>query len=400
MRIYYMTEQPYVPALKQHSGSLRVNLPNRVCDPQITGDLLHRYYDEYALCDELGLDIMLNEHHATATCLSSAVAIPAAILARETKRARLLILGYPISHRPDPLRAAEEIALIDVISRGRLELGLVKGVPYETAASNLNPVRIMDRFWESHDFLLKALSSHDEPFNWEGEFFHYRNVNVWPRVAQNPYPPIWVTTASKGNAIEIAKRGHNIATMGTGYASKSVYDAYKQTYRELSRPAPGPEKFAYLGFLAVAATEAEARARAEKMASYPRTAQTVFAPFKNPPGFLSIDDNARMLSGKAAPRTLTKDGRGIDPSTCSVQDLIDAGMMFCGTPDQVYRQITEFSDAIGGFANLLLMGQAWELNHAETVDNITLLAKEVLPRWQEYRPSAAAEELQAVARVG
>ena len=67
--------------------------------------LFHRYYDEWQLCDELGLDIMLNEHHQTATCMSSSVVIGLAITARATKQARLLVLGYPIGHRPDPLYA-------------------------------------------------------------------------------------------------------------------------------------------------------------------------------------------------------------------------------------------------------------------------------------------------------
>ena len=123
MRVYHFTEQPYYPAWDQHQGSLRVNLPSAKLDPNVAGDLLHRYYDEWLLADELGYDIMLNEHHQTATCMSSAVVIGLSILARETKRARLLVLGYPLGHRTDPLRCAEELAAIDVISRGRLDMG-------------------------------------------------------------------------------------------------------------------------------------------------------------------------------------------------------------------------------------------------------------------------------------
>jgi alkanesulfonate monooxygenase SsuD/methylene tetrahydromethanopterin reductase-like flavin-dependent oxidoreductase (luciferase family) len=138
MRVYQFTEQPYFPAWTDHTGSLRVNLPNAKQDPAVAADLLHRYYDEWRLADELGLDIMVNEHHATATCMSSTAIVALSVLARETKRARLLVLGYPIGHRPDPLRAAEELATIDVISRGRLDMGFIKGVPYEFPVSNQN----------------------------------------------------------------------------------------------------------------------------------------------------------------------------------------------------------------------------------------------------------------------
>src|SRR3990170_5581820 len=98
MRVYHFTEQPYFPAWNDHGGSLRVNLPNRKLDPEIAADLLHRYYDEWLLADELGFDIMVNEHHQTATCMSSAAVVGLTVLARETKNARILVLGYPIGH--------------------------------------------------------------------------------------------------------------------------------------------------------------------------------------------------------------------------------------------------------------------------------------------------------------
>jgi alkanesulfonate monooxygenase SsuD/methylene tetrahydromethanopterin reductase-like flavin-dependent oxidoreductase (luciferase family) len=124
--------------------------------------------------------LMVNEHHSTATCRTVSVPMALAILARETKRARLS-LGTPIANRPDPVRVAEEMAWLDVLSGGRLEMGLVKGAPYEIAPANSNPANLMRRYWEAHDLILKAMSTTDGPFNWEGEFFHYRNVNIWPR---------------------------------------------------------------------------------------------------------------------------------------------------------------------------------------------------------------------------
>src|SRR5437868_13590321 len=101
MRVYQFTEQPYYPVWNDHNGSLRVNLPNRKLDPKIAGDLLHRYYDEWLLADELVLDIMVNEHHHTATCISSTVIVTPAIRARQTRNARLPGLGHPSGHPPD-----------------------------------------------------------------------------------------------------------------------------------------------------------------------------------------------------------------------------------------------------------------------------------------------------------
>jgi alkanesulfonate monooxygenase SsuD/methylene tetrahydromethanopterin reductase-like flavin-dependent oxidoreductase (luciferase family) len=385
MRVYHFTEQPYPPAWNDHEGSLRVNLPNRKCDPKIAADLFHRYYDEWLLADELGLDIMLNEHHQTATCMSATVVVGLSVLARQTKRARLLVLGYPIGHRPDPLRVAEELSTIDVISRGRLDMGFIKGVPYEFACSNQNPVGVMDRFWEAHDFIIKAMTSHDAPFNWEGQYFHYRQVNIWPRPWQQPHPPVWSTTGSRGNARALGERGYVMAVLGTGYNTRPLYDAYREGWASKRSGVPGPDRFGYLGLLAVASNEEEARRRGELVAGYLRSGGIVHPPFRNPPGYLSVEDNARMLRGETPPRTKTKDGRAIDMRKATVQDLIDASILFCGTPDQVYEQIVDFIDYCGGMGNLLSMGQAGFLSHEDTVDNLTLFGKEVLPRLKEYK---------------
>jgi alkanesulfonate monooxygenase SsuD/methylene tetrahydromethanopterin reductase-like flavin-dependent oxidoreductase (luciferase family) len=391
MRVYHFTEQAYPPAWNDHDGSLRVNLPNRKCDPAVAADLFHRYYDEWMLADELGLDIMLNEHHQTATCMSSTVVVGLSVLARQTRRARLLVLGYPIGHRPDPLRVAEELSTIDVISRGRLEMGFIKGVPYEFPCSNQNPVGVMDRFWEAHDFIIKAMTSHDEPFSWEGQFFHYRQVNIWPRPWQQPHPPIWSAAGSPGNARMLGERGYVMAVLGTGYNTRPLYDIYREAYMSKGRPAPGADRLAYLGLTAVADNEAEARRRGELVAAYLRTGNIVWPPFRNPPGYLSVEDNAHMLMGRTRQRTLAKDGRVIDMRAASVQDLIDAGIMFCGSPDQVYRQLADFVAYTGGLGHLLSMGHAGFLSHADTVDSMTLFAKEVLPRLTELKQPAAVE---------
>jgi alkanesulfonate monooxygenase SsuD/methylene tetrahydromethanopterin reductase-like flavin-dependent oxidoreductase (luciferase family) len=393
MQVYQFTEQPYYPAWNEHSGSLRVNLPSSKLDPKLAGDLYHRYYDEWMVADDLGFNIMVNEHHQTATCMASTVIVSLSVLARQTKKARILVLGYPIGHRPDPLRCAEELSTIDVVSRGRLDMGFIKGVPYEFPASNQNPVGVMDRFWEAHDFIIKAMSSHDEPFNWEGDFFHYRQVNVWPRPVQQPHPPVWTTTGNRTQARLLGDKGYVMATLGSGYATRPLYDAYRQAYLAKWRRPAAADRFAYLGLVAVADNEAEARRRGEFVAGYLRSSAIVHVPFRNPPGFISAEDQARMLRGESAPRSFTKDGRAINMHHGSVQDLIDAGILFCGTPDQVYEQIVDFCEYCGGMGNLLMVGHAGFLSHEDTVGNLTLFAKEVMPRLKEYKqpmPEATA----------
>ena len=171
MQSWFFTEDayPYLPEASTYE-SIRVNLSNKYYDPDKGADLYHMYLDLWCAADELGLEVMVNEHHQTATCVVPAAPIMLGILARQTKRARLLILGNPIANRSQPLRVAEEMAMIDVISRGRLECGFVRSVPYEAAPANVLPFRGMQRLWEAHDMIIKAWTTHDGPFN----FRHYR----------------------------------------------------------------------------------------------------------------------------------------------------------------------------------------------------------------------------------
>lgn len=391
MRAFHFTEQPYPEAWTE--ASVRIDIPNRLCDPVTASALYNRYYDEWMIADELGLDVMVNEHHSTATCLSASSNLALAILARQTKRARIVALGVPLGNRGDPLRVAEELAMVDVISGGRLEMGFVKGVPYEVPIAPSDPTQIMERLWEAHDLILKAMTTQDGPFRWEGRFFQYRSVNIWPRPWQQPHPPVWVTALSPSSAPAIALRGHVIATLLGGFGAKTLFDAYRQACADAGRPRPGRDRFAYAAFTATAGSEAEARRRAAILITYLKAGARSPKHFAMPPGYFATDALAAMLHNPVEQKVKTLDGRAISLRSGTIEDLIDAGVLFCGTPDQVHDQIRRFDAAVGGFGNLLMMGQAGTLGHADTVDSMTLFAREVLPRLQELTGAAPAEIL-------
>src|SRR5438309_789769 len=236
MRAWFFSENAYhlLPDSKEYD-SIRVKLPNRYYDPKIGADLYHRFIDEWQIAEDLGLEIMVNEHHQTATNLNPSAAVVMGALARDTRKARLLILGNPIANRREPVRVAEEMAMVDVYSRGRLECGFVRGVPYEMSAGNHRPTRMMDRFWEAHDLIVKAWTSHDGPFNWEGKYFHHRQVNIWPRPYQEPHPPIWITALSPSSALSVGEKGYIVACFLTGFEGTpdSVYRQIMKMYEHV-----------------------------------------------------------------------------------------------------------------------------------------------------------------------
>ena len=311
-----------------------------------------------------------------------------AALARLTKTARLLILGNPVANRRQPVRVAEEMAMVDVLSKGRLECGFVRGVPYEVLPANSNPVRMNERQWEAIDLIIKAWTSHDGPVSHEGQFFHHRNINIWPRPYQQPHPPVWMPVGSPGSASEAAARGITIGVLNTGWArTPGIFDAFRKTAAETGHPGTH-DKLAYMALIGVGHTRDEGWRRADQILDYSRTSAIVAPQFANPPGYVAPAMAAQVIKtagagGARATRLQTRDGKPINPRTVGVEDAIDAGLVFAGTPDDVWDQLMAFYDHVGGFGHLLMMGQGGLLSHEETVANLTLFSKEVLPRIRE-----------------
>ncbi len=387
------TAYPYLPPVETYP-SIRVTLPNKHYDPEKGAALWDRYLDEWCVADDEGVEVMLNEHHQTATCVDPAAPLVLAALARLTKKARLLILGNPIANRRQPVRVAEEMALADVLSRGRVEVGFVRGVPYEIAAANSNPVRMNERHWEALDLIIKAWTAHDGPVSHEGRFFHHRMINIWPRPYQTPHPPVWVSTTSPSGAARVGARGFVQATFLTGFdGTRAVFNGYRKGWHDAGRGARLPlDRLAYAALVYTAPSEAEARAGAEKLLWYV-SANKVAPQFSNPPGYLPVRANIDMMRGTEHP--LSHIGGKL-----SVDAAINAGIMVAGTPDQVTKQVKKIYDYVGGFGHLLLMGQAGFLEHKETVLGIKTFAREVYPRLKAFEePLLSVEKEKEVLRA-
>ena len=385
MRTFWFTEDCY-PDLPDADSyeSIRVDLPSSHFDPVRGPELYNWYLDLWGHADEMGLDIMNNEHHQTATCMVPAAPLMLAILARETKKARLLILGNPIGNRRQPIRVAEEMAMIDVISKGRLECGFVRGVPYEAAPANMIPYRGTERVWEAHDLIMKCWTTHDGPFNFEGRWFHGRQINVWPRPYQQPHPPVWVTMGSRGSGHMVAKHRHVGAVFLAGYSRiRELFGGYREAYLEMHGEHAPFDRLGYLALIYVGDTEAAAREGAEKLLWY-MTANKVPPHWASPPGYFPPSIAARVLSGRRI-------GSGI-PLEVTLDDQRERGNVFFGTPDQVYEQIREFWEYSGGFGNMLMMGQAGFLGEKETLRSMKLYAEEVMPRLKALEASTTPAE--------
>ena len=398
MRAYFFTEDayPYLPPEDTYE-SVRVNFPNKHCDPLKVAELYDKYLDLWTAADEIGLEIMNNEHHQTITCMVPSANLILAILAKRTKRARLLILGNPIANRNQPMRVAEEMAMLDCLSHGRLDCGFVRGVPYEISAANISAFRGSERLWEAHDLIKKAWTSHDGPVNFEGRFYHHRQINIWPRPYQQPHPPVWVTMGSGPSADPVAKNKYTGAVFLAGYGGiRPIFDGYQAAYKKHHGTHAPLDRLAYCALVYVSDSEKAAKEGAEELIWY-ITANKVAEQWKNPPGYFPPQVAGQMMktASKHAIQSIGAAG-GIDQfgKTTPDEQVLKGNMMY-GTPDQVYGQLKKFFDYTGGFGNLLIMGQAGFLSYENTVKSMQLFNDHVYPRLKELTAKWDPEEAMA-----
>ena len=388
MQAWYLNENPYPfvpPHVLDAADSVRGSLPNKYCDPKIAADLFQEALDEYLLCDDIGINVVSNEHHAGINCLLGASPLILGILARQTRNVRILSLGTLITVRTDPVRVAEEYATADVISRGRLEIGFVKSGGSEMASGNANPIGIVDRFWEAIDLVLKALSHRDGPFSWEGKHFSHRHVNIWPGPWQQPHPPLWAATGDPTTSAELGRRGIvNVMVFRTAEETARAWGAYRKARAEAGLPAPGPDRFGHTAFVYTGDTDEEGVRVGSKLLWFLNT------------GLRSAPQYGKFLPG-AVPAELapalysTKPRPGVPPAARPAAGLIGItaeqamakGLMFAGDPDSVYRQICQYRERVGPFEHLVLASRSGFMTHGEATKGLRLFAKEVLPRLRE-----------------
>jgi alkanesulfonate monooxygenase SsuD/methylene tetrahydromethanopterin reductase-like flavin-dependent oxidoreductase (luciferase family) len=292
---------------------------------------------------------------------------------------------------------AEELAMIDVISRGRLEMGFVRGVPYESLLAPTSPVGMTERLWEAHDLIVRAMTDHNGPFRFEGKYYQHRSVNIWPRPIQQDTPPIWVTSSSSGSMKRVAEMGYVGACFLAGFKVGEYFESYRKAFKEAGRGEAPADRLAYLGLCAIGRDDREVRERAQKIMAVHRVGDRITDGFRNPAGYLSINDNVRIMraGGRFVERAVTtRSGKKFMISDCTMEDFVEAGMLFAGTPDQVYEQIINFSEGVGDIGNLMLMIQGGFLSHTDTVDSMKLFSEEVMPRLKEY---TAARQLENAA---
>ena len=261
----------------------------------------------------------------------SNVSVVAAAITQRATDARVCIMGalLPLNN---PVRVAEEYALVDAMSGGRLVAGLLRGAPYEYLVYNVPPAESRARFEEAWELVMRAWSD-TEPFGWEGEHYHFRYVSIWPRPIQQPMPPIFISGSSRESAEFAARRRIGL---GLAFTNLAAAKPAAQYYFAQSRRAG----------LAARPRSGDLRARAGLPGRYGRASLRAGSPARRiaitwyPGCCRPIAWSPRRASSDRAIRSCCSGFRPWARSApLSLEKQLELGMLLCGSPETVLDQL-------------------------------------------------------------
>ncbi|MGE4011385.1 MAG: LLM class flavin-dependent oxidoreductase, partial [Alphaproteobacteria bacterium] len=269
MKFFFFHLMPYADLDLSYAdkyNSAWVTLPNTYFDPKKGHALYNRYLDEIEYADACGFDgVCVNEHHQNAYGLMPSPGIMAGALSRRTKNVKIAVLGRALPLLNNPTVVAEEYAMLDQITGGRLVAGFVRGIGAEYHAFGANPAFSHERFMEAHDLIVQSWTR-PGPFAFEGKHYHYDYVNVWPRTFQQPHPPIWIPSQGSQETIDWASHPDRKYTYLQTFSPVTVMAKYLGAYKEAALKYGYTAQSSQLGWaipIYVAETDAQARSEAK-----------------------------------------------------------------------------------------------------------------------------------------
>ncbi|HEX4862762.1 MAG TPA: LLM class flavin-dependent oxidoreductase [Acidimicrobiales bacterium] len=369
--------------------STYIDLPNELIDPNRAQYYLHSYLDTLAMGEELGFDgIATTSQMGGPAGMTAQALLSAAYLAAATDRIPIAALGPIGGTFTSPIRLAEQAALVDVMSKGRLILGLPTGhgMNYHAASSDaMHPAFGRERQREAHDLLIKAFT-HPGPFEWRGKYFHVPYANLWTKPVQQPYPPIWVPATGSKATYELC--AENKYTYQVVFAPRAFLRRNIQNFKDACERrgyTPDPKQIALVIHTHVAETDEQARLEAEPHLLW-CFQHLLRSPFEDafPPGIFTKESlRGFMESGY----------RSKEIGSMSYEELLDERWAIIGSPETVTEMLEEVAAEHGAGRIVCVVDDGakpnWMLRKS-----LTLMAEEVIPRFRKAggKPSWAIDD--------
>jgi alkanesulfonate monooxygenase SsuD/methylene tetrahydromethanopterin reductase-like flavin-dependent oxidoreductase (luciferase family) len=413
MKLLWFHLMPYTELpddFKDKHPSVWVDIHSSLFDPKRAHLMYNDFMDEMEFAADCGFDaICCNEHHSNGYGLMPSPNLIAAALARRTTDTAICVMGNSLALYNPPTRVAEEFAMIDCISGGRLIAGFPVGTPMDTCyAYGQNPSALRERYLEAHDLVVKAWTE-KETFAFNGRFNQQRYVNIWPRPVQQPRPPIWIPGGGSIETWQWCAAMDYVYCYLSYYGYKSGQETMDGFWREMARLGKdrNPYRAGFLQFVGVAESRAEAMDRYAEAAEYfYGRCLHVDPKFASPPGYITeATQRAGLQSqvGRAA-NTSAKDRAAA--SSRGMKEIVDLGYVIVGSPKDVAEQLEHVAKTLN-VGHLMLLLQYGNMSKELTKYNTKLFADQVMPKlkplfsewenrwWPQPMERAARAELPA-----
>jgi natural product biosynthesis luciferase-like monooxygenase protein len=286
--------------------------------PELDGDsrsIYGRWLDQIDAAESLGFDsLWVTEHHFRH--FGGMMPSPSVILAAAAQRTKRMRLGAAVSIIPmhHPLRIAEEFAMVDQLSGGRLNFGAGRGMhptEYEVFGYNWNDAQ--KRLPEALDIIMRAWSG--EEFAWQSENYRFPRLRIYPQPLQQPHPPIYVTAVREPESFDmIGRRGHHLMTLpwiGSNEEQRGRVETYWRALRAAGHTVEDKDVFTmypvYVG-------ESDQQARAEVIEHWHRWRGFALEAVNLAPGH----PNYERVFGHLDYQAMVRDSRAVfgAPETC------------------------------------------------------------------------------------
>jgi alkanesulfonate monooxygenase SsuD/methylene tetrahydromethanopterin reductase-like flavin-dependent oxidoreductase (luciferase family) len=352
-----------------------------LADADRVGQFYNWTLDELVHAARRGFDgICVNEHHQNAYGFMPGPNLMGAALARETTGTDVAIvqMGATLPTTQPPIRIAEEYAMLDCISGGRLVAGMPLGTAMDACqVYGVTPVEQRERYYEAHDLILRAWQSR-EMFAWNGKYTKLGKVNLWPRPVQKPHPPVWVPGTGSYSTWEFSAKNDHCYCFLSYFGAKAAEQTMAGFWNFVEQFGlkQNPYRAGFLQLVVVADTDAAAeRDYARHCEYFYRKCMHIPVHYFGPPGH----QDYRSLEKGIRSGLTVKIGQELEAAQqYSYRELVDKQFVIAGSPSTVREQLIEACRTLR-VGNLMVLLQIGSMPHELAIRNIDLFADQVLP---------------------
>ncbi|MCA8926943.1 MAG: LLM class flavin-dependent oxidoreductase [Alphaproteobacteria bacterium] len=394
MKFMWFHLMPYTELpddFREHNPSVWVDIHSTLFKPERAHLMYNEFLDELEYAADVGFDaICCNEHHSNGYGLMPSPNLVASALARRTQQVPICVMGNSLALYDPPTRVAEEFAMIDCISGGRLIAGFPVGTPMDTCfAYGQNPSKLREKYLEAHDLILRAWTEPDT-FHFNGRFNQQRYVNIWPRPIQKPHPPIWIPGGGSVETWRWCAEMDYVYSYLSYYGYKAGMATMKGFWEEMKSlgKEPNPYMAGFAQAVGVAETEKEALELYKEPAEYFFDKCLHVDPrFAGPPGYVTEGTQragmeSQVARASAAARSKTAQERVISKTAREFPAILENGYIIVGNPDQVAEKLRELAKELH-VGHLMMLLQFGNMNKQLTQYNTRIFAEKVMPQLQD-----------------